>query len=79
VAELGFHTPADVDYCRTPANCQLRPLVLDASYTQHPERFVRKRSAPPALSAVAWGLPYDGDQEHPLLSHVGPRLFERNR
>jgi len=51
---IGFHTPADVHYGRAGAIREQRALVLDAAYTSHPERFVRKAPEPPALPTVAW-------------------------
>ena len=51
---IGFHTPADVHYGRAEHVRAQRGVVLDAAYAAHPERFVRKPPAPPALSTVAW-------------------------
>ncbi len=51
---IGFHTPADVHYGRAELVRAQRGLVLDAAYAAHPERFVRKPPAPPALPTVAW-------------------------
>jgi putative transposase len=51
---IGFHTPADVHYGRAEAVRAQRGVVLDAAYAEHPERFVRKAPAPPALPTVAW-------------------------
>jgi putative transposase len=51
---IGFHTPADVHYGRAELVRAQRGLVLGAAYAAHPERFVRKPPAPPALPTVAW-------------------------
>jgi putative transposase len=51
---IGFHTPADVHYGRSDTVRARRAEVLDAAYTAHPERFVRKPPEPPALPTVAW-------------------------
>ena len=46
--------PADVHYGRAPAITAARSRVLDAAYTAHPERFVRKPPEPPALADTVW-------------------------
>jgi putative transposase len=51
---IGLHTPADVHYGRAAAVRQLRAVVLDAAYAEHPERFVRKPPQPPALPPAVW-------------------------
>ena len=51
---IGFHTPADVHYGRAEQVRERRGQVLDIAYTAHPERFVRKRPAPPELPTAAW-------------------------
>ncbi|MGH8988798.1 MAG: IS3-like element IS1141 family transposase, partial [Acidimicrobiales bacterium] len=51
---IGLHVPADVHYGRTESLRRQRALVLDATYAEHPERFVREPPAPPRLPAVAW-------------------------
>jgi putative transposase len=51
---IGMHTPADVHYGRAEAIRAQRGVVLLDAYGQHPERFVRKVPAPPALPTVAW-------------------------
>jgi putative transposase len=51
---IGLHTPADLHYGRAGLLQAQRGLVLDAAYTAHPERFVRKPPTPPALPTVAW-------------------------
>ena len=51
---IGLHTPASVHF-GTAADVQAeRAKVLAAAYAAHPERFVNKAPAPPALPAVAW-------------------------
>jgi putative transposase len=51
---IGFHTPADVHYGRAEAIRERRAVVLNAAYTEHPERFVRKPPQPPALPTAVW-------------------------
>ena len=51
---IGFHTPADVHYGRAELVQAQRATVLDAAYAAHPERFVTKPPAPPALPTAAW-------------------------
>ena len=51
---IGFHTPADVHYGRAATVRAERAVVLDAAYAAHPERFVRKPPAPPALPTAVW-------------------------
>ena len=51
---IGFHTPADVHYGRAEALRDKRAIVLDAAYTAHPERFVRRPPQPPALPGAVW-------------------------
>jgi len=51
---LGLHTPADVHYGRAAAVQVERAKVLAAAYTAHPERFVRRAPAPPALPVASW-------------------------
>jgi putative transposase len=47
-------TPAAVHYGHAQQLHAGRAHVFNAAYEQHPERFVRKRPAPPALPAAAW-------------------------
>jgi putative transposase len=51
---LGLHTAADVHHGTAGAIQAARARVLTAAYQQHPERFVRKPPAPPALPATSW-------------------------
>jgi putative transposase len=51
---VGFHTPADIHYGRGETKQAARAGVLQAAYAEHPERFVRKPPAPPALPGPAW-------------------------
>ena len=51
---LGLHTAADIHHGRAPAVQARRAQVLDAAYTAHPERFVRKPPAPPKLPGTSW-------------------------
>jgi putative transposase len=51
---IGFHTPADVHYRRAELIRAERAEVLNAAYTEHPERFVRKPPEPPTLPTAVW-------------------------
>jgi len=51
---LGWLTPEDVHYGRGPRLVQARQQVLDAAYTQHPERFVRRPPEAPQLPEAVW-------------------------
>jgi len=51
---IGFYTPADVHLGRVQLRQERRAEVLDAAYSAHPERFVRKPPAPPQLPTAAW-------------------------
>ena len=51
---LGLHTPADVHYGLAEAIRDKRAGVLDAAYTAHPERFVRKPPEPPQIPETSW-------------------------
>jgi putative transposase len=51
---LGLHTAADVHYGQAAAVQAGRAQVLTAAYHAHPERFVRKPPAPPALPGTSW-------------------------
>jgi putative transposase len=51
---LGLHTPADVHYGLAEAIRDKRAGVLDAAYTAHPERFVRKPPEPPKIPQISW-------------------------
>ena len=56
---LGWLTPEDVHYGRGPRLVEARQQVLDAAYTHHPERFVRKRPEAPQLPEAVWINPPD--------------------
>jgi putative transposase len=60
---LGLHTPADIHYGRATAVQAGRAVVLTAAYYAHPERFVRKPPAPPAIPAGSWINPPDGHEQ----------------
>ena len=47
-------TPAMVHYGLAPAIHQNRQLVLDAAYTAHPDRFVRRPPVPLPLPKEVW-------------------------
>jgi putative transposase len=51
---IGLMTPAAVHYGQARQLHAARARVLDAAYERHPERFVRKPPAPPALPTAAW-------------------------
>ena len=51
---IGLMTPADVHHGRAHGVRDHRARTLDAAYLLHPERFVRKPPAPPALPTAAW-------------------------
>jgi putative transposase len=51
---LGLHTAADVHHGQAAAVQNARADVLTAAYLAHPERFVRKPPAPPALPGASW-------------------------
>ena len=47
-------TPAAVHHGHAEQLHAARACVLDAAFTAHPERFVRKPPAPPELPTAAW-------------------------
>ena len=51
---IGMMTPADVHHGRALRVRLGRARTLDAAYLRHPERFVRKPPAPPALPTAVW-------------------------
>ncbi len=51
---LGLMTPEMVHRGHAPQVHAHRASVLDAAYTAHPERFVRKRPEPPPLPTAVW-------------------------
>jgi putative transposase len=51
---IGLMTPAAIHHGQAKQLHAARAVVLDAAYTQHPERFVRKPPAPPELPTAAW-------------------------
>jgi putative transposase len=51
---LGLHTAADIHHGTAAAVQASRARVLNTAYQQHPERFVNKPPAPPALPATTW-------------------------
>jgi putative transposase len=60
---IAFHTPADVHYGRAATVQAHRATVLDAAYTAHPERFVRKPPTPSELPTAAWINKPNGDDD----------------
>jgi putative transposase len=51
---LGLLTPAMVHHGQAAGIIAHRQIVLDAAYTAHPERFVRKPPRPPELPSQVW-------------------------
>jgi putative transposase len=51
---IGMMTPARVHYGLAPAVRQNRQLVLDAAYSAHPDRFVRRSPTPLPLPKEVW-------------------------
>jgi len=51
---LGLMTPAMVHHGQAAHILAHRQVVLDAAYSAHPERFVRKPPRPPALPSQVW-------------------------
>jgi putative transposase len=51
---IGMMTPAMVHYGLAPAVRQNRQLVLDAAYSAHPDRFVRRSPTPLPLPKEVW-------------------------
>jgi putative transposase len=51
---IALMTPAAVHHGHAQQLYSARATVLDAAYAQHPERFVRKRPAPPEIPTAAW-------------------------
>lgn len=51
---LGLLTPAMVHHGQATAILTQRQVVLDAAYSAHPERFVRKPPKPPGLPSQVW-------------------------
>jgi len=51
---IGLMTPAAVHHGQATDVHRARSRVLDAAYERHPERFVRRPPAPPALQTAAW-------------------------
>jgi putative transposase len=51
---LRLHTATDVHHGTARAVQAARARVLTTAYHQHPERFVNKPPAPPALPATSW-------------------------
>ncbi len=70
---LGLHTAADIHYGRAEAVQAARARVLTA-YTNHPERFVRKPPAPPAIPDDSWINPPEQKEAATQQSHrAAPR------
>ena len=51
---IGLMTPEMVHYGKVAEVWEQRKEVLLAAYTAHPERFVRRQPAPPALPTAVW-------------------------
>jgi len=60
---IGMMTPAMVHYGLAPAVRDNRHIVLDAAYSAHPERFVRRPPTPLPLPKEVWiNKPQNSDQ-----------------
>jgi putative transposase len=60
---IGMMTPAMVHYGLAPAVRDNRQIVLDAAYSAHPERFVRRPPTPLPLPKEVWiNKPQNSDQ-----------------
>ena len=59
----GLHTPADIHYGTADAVRDKRAGVLTSTFTQHPNRFVRKPPEPPAPPTGSWINPPDNTKE----------------
>jgi putative transposase len=60
---IGLLTPQQVHAGRVDEIRQKRQAVLDQAHAKHPNRFVRRRPAPPELSAAAWINPPKNSQQ----------------
>jgi putative transposase len=73
---IGLLTPAMVHYGQAAAVRAHRADVLGAAYAAHPERFVRRPPAPPALPAAVWinpPAPISGPQSQ-IVDRAAPQL-----
>lgn len=61
---IGYHTPHDVHYGLAEQLREMRADILNTAYQRHPERFVNKPPAPPALPTQAW-INRPDDEENP--------------
>ena len=64
---LGLLTPAMVHYGQAEGVRTQRSRVLAAAYAAHPERFVRKPPAPPALPPAVWINPPSPAAARPVV------------
>lgn len=53
-SDIGLLTPAIVHSGRGPEVRAASAITLDAAYTDHPERFVRRLPTPPELPVAVW-------------------------
>jgi putative transposase len=61
---IGMMSPAMVHYGLAAAVRENRQATLDVAYAAHPERFVRRRPAPPPLPKEVWiNKPLNSDQD----------------
>ena len=51
---IGLLTPETVHYGLADQTQKARGTILSAAYEAHPERFVRKRPAPPSVPTAVW-------------------------
>jgi len=60
---IGLLTPETVHYGLADQMQKARGTILSAAYEAHPERFVRKRPAPPSVPTAVW---INRPKEHPV-------------
>ena len=61
---IGMMSPAMVHYGLAAAARENRQATLDVAYAAHPERFVRRRPAPPPLPKEVWiSKPLNSDND----------------
>jgi putative transposase len=76
---LGLHTAADVHYGRATAIQAERARVLTSAYLAHPERFVRKPPAPPAMPDPSWDQPTPRERGRRSVKPTRRRLTQVDR
>jgi putative transposase len=66
---IGLLTPETVHYGRAREVMAARQKVLDEAYADHPERFLKKKPAPPELPGKVWINPPAKEEETINLLH----------